>query len=362
MKSIYSSTTLVVALAAPLTVLSQHHEGGHDLEKRQDWTKDINWSTVDYGNAFSSTPVAAPVAAPTTSPVVVANKMAVAPPSSAPVAVASSSSSSDSSPGKSSTPSLCSGSGMMIEWTSDSASVPWSWDGGSGTTSPGSCTDLGTSFSGQLAVNGTGGTIFEGNYNGGDMYYDVSFIIGYSAPMMCSNQNTMSGCSLDLHHEAAKGGWQCPSLGDDDHICTNPVGSKGDKTPGAYLGDMSAFPWCRACSAPHSFFQPCSGAGYTYPMDDVATQHAKGTIQCCIGTSCGMTGREASSKGGHPVKPAPGVTTPCIPCPPGELSKRGLEDVFDQYEKDARDLTPLLPRRKRSSHRHAHAHGAKGAQ
>lgn len=250
---------------------------------------------------------------------------------------------------------------MNIAWTSDSESVPWSWDGGHGTTTPGSCTNLGT-FSGQLAVNGSGGTIFEGNYNGGDMYYDVSFIIGYSAPMMCSTPTSMSGCSLDLHAMAAKGGYECPSkgTGDKSHICTNPVGSNGNAMPGNYDGDMNAFPWCLACSAPHAFFQPCSGSGYTYPLDDGATRHASGTIQCCIGVKCGKTGREGTTRNGNPEQ-GPGVGTPCMPCN-SRSSKRGLDDVFDQYEKDARDLTPLVPRRKRSSHKHAHAHRAKWAQ
>lgn len=187
------------------------------------------------------------------------------------------------------------------------------------------------------------------------MFFDVSFIIGYSVPMLCSSSAGKSGCSIDL----AKQGNACPQQS--GSICTNPVGPNGNKTPGSYAGDMSSVPWCYACSAPDPFFQPCAGSGYTYPYDDGATQSASGTITCCIGTSCGTTGREGSTKDGH-AEPTRS-SEPCDLCPSGG-SKRGLDEVFSQYEKEARALSPsLLPRRhKRSGHRHAHVHEGKAVQ
>lgn len=367
MKSLYSRAGVLVALVAPWTVYSEHHHARHQ-------ERDVVWTTVeaaapvvvtvyeDPGAAANAPSTSSTSTSSTSVPVVAPEKLAVAPvaapvvsssPSPAtttPITIPSSSSSSSSSSGETDTGSTtCTGSGMVIEWASNSETVPWSWSGGSGTTAPGSCTDLGD-FSGQLAVNGTGGTIFEGNYNGGAQYFDVSFIIGFSAPMICSSSAGKSGCSIDLHANAASQGFECPQVGEGG-ICTNPVGSNGNLTPGAYQGDMSSSPWCRACSAPHEFFQPCAGSGYTYPYDDGATQSASGTITCCIGTSCGTTGREGSTKDGHPEPNR--SAEPCTLC--GGSSKRGLEEVFQRYEKEARDLPQR--KHKRSGHRHAHAHG-----
>lgn len=241
----------------------------------------------------------------------------------------------------------CTGSGMEIEWTGDA--VSYSWSGGSGTTT--GCLSLGSNFEGQVAVGGSGGTIFESNPSG---YFDVSFILGWSVPMVCSSGGAKTGCSIDL---SSKG--SCPDQ--QGSVCKNPTGPGGSHDPGSYNGCASCTPWCYACSAPDPFFQPCSGAAYTYPYDDGATVGpASGAIQCCIGTSCGSTGREGSTAGGHPE---PTRDQPCTLCSGG--SKRSVEEeldeVFKRAEEDMPVMSPsLLPRRhKRSSHRHAVVRGLK---
>lgn len=348
---------LLVALAAPLTVLSQVRDG--DIHERDTYYTTVEVAappvivTVTNGApppAVSTTPI--PLPSTTLIPAVVPAHSSS---SAAAVVVAASSSPASAAPlpGTSSTPggvsTTCSGTGMLIGWTSNSATVPFSWSGGTGSTTPGTCTDLGA-FSGQLAVNGTGGTIFEGNYNGGaGMYFDVSFIIGYSAPLMCWTSTGMSGCSIDLHAHAATQNLACPQPGAGG-ICTNPVGSNGMATPGAYEGDMGASPWCRACSAPHAFFQPCAGSGYTYPYDDGATMSASGTIQCCVGTDCGSTGREGSTKDGNPQPHR--SAEPCTLCTGG--SKRGLSEA----QAEAQQIrVSKKHRRSGHGHKHAQAHG-----
>ena len=242
----------------------------------------------------------------------------------------------------------CTGSGMEIEWTGDA--VSYSWSGGSGTTT--GCLSLGSDFEGQVAVGGSGGTIFEGNPSG---YFDVSFILGWSVPMLCSSGSAKTGCSIDL-----SGQHSCPDQ--QGSICKNPTGPGGAHDPGSYNGCASCTPWCYACSAPDPFFQPCAGSAYTFPYDDTATVGpASGAIQCCIGTGCGSTGREGSTAGGH-AEPTrnPG---PCDLCSGG--SKRSVEEeldeIFKRVEEDMPAMSPsLLPRRhKRSSHRHAVVHDLK---
>ena len=241
----------------------------------------------------------------------------------------------------------CTGSGMEIEWSGDA--VSYSWSGGSGKTT--GCLSLGSNFEGQVAIGGSGGTIFEGNPSG---YFDVSFILGWSVPMVCSNGGAKTGCSIDLSSEHS-----CPDQ--QGSICKNPTGPGGSHDPGSYSGCASCTPWCYACSSPDPFFQPCSGAAYTYPYDDGATVGpASGAIQCCIGTGCGSTGREGSTAGGHAE---PTRNPPCELCSGGgkRSVEEELDEVFKRAEKEMPAMSPsLLPRRhKRSSHRHAAVRGLK---
>ena len=345
MKSLLSTAALLLVIAAPLRTIAQ------DVA----WTTVINYvvetETPDGSMAVEYNPNDSPPADPSPSPSPSSTPSPT--PSPAPVAqpvgtkedvaVNNNPAAARDNGGSPS----CSGPGMNIAWTGDSVSYKVSTSGASGMTT--GCLNLGTSFSGQVAVGGEAGTIFEGNYNGNNpQFFDVSFITGYSVPMLCTGSGGASGCSIDLSSQ----GNSCPQP--NGNSCTNPVGENGNKQPGTYAGDMAAEPWCYACSAPDPYFQPCAGAGYTYPYDDEATRTSTTTITCCIGTSCGSTGREGSTKNGNPQTSR---DPPCNLCPSGG-SKRGLDEVFESFEKQQRAVSPsLLPRKhKRHSHRHAAIH------
>ncbi|KAK3168918.1 hypothetical protein OEA41_005366 [Lepraria neglecta] len=374
MKSIYSTAALLLVIAAPLQVLAQNN---------------VAWSTVvNYvvetklpdgtGYALGSNPEAAANNAPANPQPVAAQEKNVVnqAPASSPSSTSTTTSSTPSSTPPSSTPSpaaasspppaaspspspptanvdntarsaqSCSGPGMNIAWTGDQVSYTVGSTGATGTTT--GCLNLGTDFSSHVEVGGAGGTWFEGNYaTGNPQWFDVSFITGFSVPMVCSgSEGHMSGCSIDLFSQ----GNACPQP--NGNVCHNPTGVYGSKDPGGYQGDMTATPWCYACSAPDPFFQPCAGSGYTYPYDDGATQTTTGTITCCIGTSCGTTGREGSKKAGNPQ---PTRDPPCNLCPSGG-SKRGLDEVFDSFEKQQRAVSPsMLPRKHKRHVHHRHA-------
>ncbi len=330
----FTASLLLLFLASPLIVLAQ---GGHN-----------------HGGGFSRpgapqppvTPTTAPTTAdtatptnPTESTTQATNSVTVPTGTTTPTSAgtATSTSTTPSSTGGGS----CSGSGMEIEWTGDK--VSFSWSGGSGTTT--GCTSLGSNFEGQVAVGGSGGTIFEGNPSG---YFDVSYILGYSVPMVCSANGAKTGCSKDLLGNGGKAGT----------VHKNPTGPGGAHDPGSYNGCATCKPWCYACAAADPFFAPCSGSAYTYPYDDGATVGpASGPITCCIGTSCGTTGREGSTASGHPELTR---NPQCGLCAGG--SKRSvdeLENIFRRYEEEAPALSAsLLPRRKKAHKRHAAAHDA----
>ena len=350
MISFPSFLIILCALVAPYTISAHRYDSSSAVQPETVYTTLIQQTTpatVSSSSAPSTGPTATSASTSSQAPSQVSS---TAPTSSSSLVSQAPSQVSSAAPVSSSSPattnSTCSGAGMTISWTGDE--VPYSWSGGSGTTT--GCTTLGSSFAGQVEVGGSGGTIFEGNYNGGEMYFDVSFITGFSVPMVCSSSAGMSGCSIDLFSQ----GTECPQKS--GSVCTNPVGINGNKQPGSYGGDMGASPWCYACSAPDPFFQPCAGAGYTFPYDDTATQSASGTISCCIGTSCGSTGREGSTKDGHAETTR--SSEPCQLCSSGG-SKRGFDAT---NERNGPALSPSLQPRmhKRSLHKHGLAYGHKG--
>ncbi|KAL2042795.1 hypothetical protein N7G274_004554 [Stereocaulon virgatum] len=370
MKPTCSTTALLLVIAAPLQVLAQNNVA---------WTTVVNYIVetkspdgTGYALGYNEKP-AANNAPASPQPVVVQQKNVV---NKSPASSSSSISSTSSPTPPPNTPSpaaattslpaaassaspptakvdttaqsaqSCSGPGMNIAWTGDEVSYTVASTGATGTTK--GCLNLGTSFSSHVEVGGAGGTWFEGNYAGGNpQWFDVSFITGFSVPLMCSGpEGHKSGCSIDLFSQ----GNACPQP--NGKVCHNPTGMYGNKDPGAYQGDMTATPWCYACSAPDPFFQPCAGSGYTYPYDDGATQTTTGTITCCVGTSCGSSGREGSKKNGNPQ---PSRDPPCGLCPGGG-SKRGLDEVFESFEKQQRAVSPsMLPRKHKRHVHHRHA-------
>ena len=216
---------------------------------------------------------------------------------------------------------------------------------------------IGTTDTGKMA------TLFEGSASGSTGYLDVSYVQGYTYPMVCSGQGGTSGCSTDLYSVP---GAVCPGGGGTKmgEICNNPQGPAGKRNPGAPPANgnsPTASPWCEACSAPDAFFAPCAGGAYTYPYDDVAM--ASGTeITCCIGPQC-------EQKEGIPAKSDKGNCNsgdvavrkdPCTPCPgtgscTAPSSKRDLEEVFEHAAAEKRSTPHLRHHR----HRHAAAHGHK---
>ncbi|KAG8529785.1 uncharacterized protein KY384_005266 [Bacidia gigantensis] len=108
-----------------------------------------------------------------------------------------------------------------------------------------------------------GASLIEGSTTGWNDI-DVSYVDGYSVPITCSNdKEVLTGCNIDLWKTG-----NCPNADGDQSICHNPTVSQpnGPATP---------------------FFQPCQGAAYTFPNDNIAnsgnTQSA--LVTCCIGTA-----------------------------------------------------------------------------
>ena len=223
---------------------------------------------------------------------------------------------------------------------------------------------IGTTDTGAMA------TLFEGSASGAgqDGYLDVSFVQGYTYPMVCTGQGGSSGCSTDLY---AVSGAKCPDghgggtkMGD---VCNNPQGPAGARNPGPPPpggNSPTQQPWCQACSAPDAFFAPCAGGAYTYPYDDIAM--ASGTeIVCCVGPQCEQ--KKDFKKGGDMGNCASGDVSvrkdPCTPCAGTgsctSASKRGLalEEVLENAvvaEKEKRTGGSVHLRR------HRHHHGAAG--
>ncbi|KAL6719381.1 hypothetical protein ACLMJK_003620 [Lecanora helva] len=344
-----TKSILLLSLFCSLNVSAQHH-GHHpppppppgSVPAVPPGNATVAPAPVTSSVVDTDTATAAPTAGTESAPISSQPLTSAAPPITATSAASAPSSTSGSGGGGGGS---CTGSGMEIQWSGDE--VSFSWSGGSGTTT--GCTSLGSDFQGQVAVGGEGGTIFEGNPSG---FFDVSYILGYSVPMMCSSGDNMkSGCSKDLFGNGGKAG----------QIKQNPTGPGGAHDPGSYNGCATCSPWCWACSAADPFFAPCSGSAYTYPKDDGASVGpATGTINCCIGTSCGSTGREGSTADGVTVTTG---TSPCTPC--GGGSKRSvdeLENVFRRYEAESAgpaSSSPLLPRRRKAHKHHAVAHEAK---
>ena len=238
------------------------------------------------------------------------------------------------------TPNNCgSGSGgIQVQWTGDV--VSYSWPRGSCQTE--GCLDL-TGFEGQVAIGGEDGTILEVNPSN---YLDISYILGFSVPVVCTGNGAVTGCNKDLFGNGGREG----------QVQKNPTGPGGSRDPGAYQGCASCVPWCYACSAADPFFAPCAGSAYVYPYDDFATIGPATAVTCCVGTNCPSSGREGRTAGGNPQ---PERVEPCELC--SGVSKRSvdqLEEVMGRWEREFKPVSPSLLARGESRHRrHAHGYG-----
>ncbi|KAL8670663.1 MAG: hypothetical protein Q9168_004803 [Polycauliona sp. 1 TL-2023] len=197
-----------------------------------------------------------------------------------------------------------------------------------------------------------GGTLYEGNVGGSTGAMDVSYVEGFSVPMMCTDNTNkfVSGCGIDLFTKGT-----CPTGGSAGGVCKNPQGPGGDRD--------SANNACEACSPPDPFFAPCAAAAYTFPDDDDAVDGQSGLdITCVVGASSKLTGREGkTAKTGNPQAGR------CEVCAGGN-SKRTLENVlFGRGVQPSARSPSMLPRAHRRttvgilgkrSHRHGIAHGS----
>ena len=102
---------------------------------------------------------------------------------------------------------------------------------------------------------------------GADM--DVSYVDGYSVPIVCTSAGKVSGSNTELF---GLNGNKCGQNVDISgfEICPNPALTRND-------------------GPADPFFAPCQGKAYTYPKDDGANfMNVDATTHCCIGTSCSM--------------------------------------------------------------------------
>ncbi|KAL9124785.1 MAG: hypothetical protein Q9175_008179 [Cornicularia normoerica] len=121
-------------------------------------------------------------------------------------------------------------------------------------------------------------TILETNPVGQWASYDVSYILGYSHPVVCQDtvQKTLTGDNTDLWNVT---GASCDDK--NDYTCVGPVGPFG-----VHASAMGENP-CWNCNAPNGFFAPVAGAAYTYPDDNGAVIAASSNkMVCCVGRDC----------------------------------------------------------------------------
>ena len=203
-----------------------------------------------------------------------------------------------------------------------------------------------------------GATLIEGNAVGlsSSSFYDVSYVEGYSWPVVCKSGNTMSGHNMDLH----AGGNTCAGASKMGDFCENP----------GYTNMTSSDPdQCWQCTLPSPFFAPASGAAYTYPQDDqdcpsgpnadsgvyASPMATGGELECCIGPHCapntmsagGMTAMGNCNRGCRPCSQVESCAGPCQP-----KSKRGLEELFGKAAEKSRS------RKRHTHHRHPAVHGS----
>ena len=257
---------------------------------------------------------------------------------------------------------------MTISFTDDSLSANYAaGSGGSPATgkTQGTCICMST---GSVRVNigttdtGDHTTLIEGYANGAGSYYDVSYVEGFTHPVVC---RVNDGSSMSGHHEDLfeKGDCDHTTTKDGTKVCINP----GYTTMTKQGSDPNS---CWRCTLPSQFFAPASGAAYTYPFDDAPcasgpmsgggqyrSPMGKGQgLTCCVGPNCSpntfSTGGQTAM--GNCNRPD------CMPCQDSgsavctsacqASNKRDLEDVLQMAE-------PAQKHHRRHSHHHAHAHG-----
>lgn len=134
-----------------------------------------------------------------------------------------------------------------------------------------------TGWAGRICVGpnlSPNGSKIEGSFTG-PPDIDVSYVDGYTVPLVCSSRGTaVSGCNIELFNYAI-----CKDLVDGP-VCLNAGRFSGSTPP---------------------FFEPCAGSAYTHPFDDNANAASlpSNLVSCCIGTPCKPPSRQpgVSKKG-----------------------------------------------------------------
>ena len=136
-----------------------------------------------------------------------------------------------------------------------------------------------TGWAGRITIGiddtNAAGSKIEGSFTGMPNI-DVSYVDGYTVPIVCSCSNEpVSGCNVDLW----KTGKQCPKK--DGETCINTISLTSPDGP--------VMP----------FFAPCAGAAYTFPNDNLADKGCQThEMDCCIGTSCPTVERQPVKNNG----------------------------------------------------------------
>lgn len=202
----------------------------------------------------------------------------------------------------------------VIFWSTDGLEVPLDKGDSDGGIMPGSsgttagCMQLGL-WDGQIRIGKQPDlgnppvlardtrSIVETNPNGttGWATYDVSYILGFSYPIVCKDtvQLTLTGDNLDLFN--ATDGAPCEEM--NGYTCVNPVGPAGIHGTEMGANDGNT---CWNCNPPNPFFAPVAGAAYTFPNDDgTVISKSSNAIVCCVGPQCPWSNPKAgSTKGG----------------------------------------------------------------
>lgn len=115
---------------------------------------------------------------------------------------------------------------------------------------------------------------------------DVSYVDGFSAPIVCScdGRGVVTGCNLPLFKMN-----KCPNEGPGMfNVLKYTFHSDIVADNGPATGPVCYNPEQNVPYGPASpFFAACAGAAYTYPKDDGAdTGCASHTINCCVGPQC----------------------------------------------------------------------------
>lgn len=130
-----------------------------------------------------------------------------------------------------------------------------------------------TGWGGRICVGpnlSPNGSKIEGSFTG-THDIDVSYVDGYSVPLVCDSEGTpVSGCNVELFDYAT-----CEDLVQGP-LCLNPA---------RYSNTWESVP---------QFFRPCTGSAYTYPSDNLANRGnlSSNLVTCCIGTPCRPPSRQ----------------------------------------------------------------------